>query len=509
MFLRIGITQNELLSSSDETFLNQRVKNMSNFKNISGKNYSFSELKNRRISFDPDKKIAFTQEEIDLSESLKTAIKNGVFIPWPEDGIDQKNENKTETANSDIVSFGEVEESISSTKEYPKINSNATKEIWWAGPSSDVGGYGKMNRESLERLYLKKDLKIQHELAGLGGIEKLRSKLKITPALNEMLKNKVSDDATSVWAIMPPKFFPRKGRKILFSMIESNAVPPSFLAKCQNADEVWIPSLHNMQIFKEAGLRPPAYHMPLGVDIERYRPFELIQEQKNKLQIKTKGFVFLSVFGWSLRKGHDILFKSYLKEFSSKDDVTLLIVSRNWGRSTQEDIDVIRRQIKDYILKYSKNTEKPPHIVHVGQAIDEDDMPLIYNISNAFALPSRGEGYCLPGLEAGACGIPVIMTRCTGQLDYLNDDNSYLIDIEGYDSKSQEIKEILKISSYYDNMDFAVIGEKGIQQLRETMKFVYENYGQAKEKAEKLRQNIIENFTWNILVDKIYNRLTI
>jgi glycosyltransferase involved in cell wall biosynthesis len=134
----------------------------------------------------------------------------------------------------------------------------------------------------------------------------------------------------------------------------------------------------------------------------------------------------------------------------------------------------------------------------------EEQLPILYNMSNCFILPSRGEGFGLPYIEAGACEIPVIATRCGGQMDFLTDDNSYLIDIEGFNIGNQEIR---SISSYYENVPFAVLGQKTVTQLRETMRHVVNNYSEAKNKASKLKDNVIQNYTWDHLVEKVYQRL--
>ena len=47
--------------------------------------------------------------------------------------------------------------------------------------------------------------------------------------------------------------------------------------------------------------------MPLGVDTERFNP-----EKVKPLKDENK-FVFLSIMGWSARKGVDILIEAYLK----------------------------------------------------------------------------------------------------------------------------------------------------------------------------------------------------
>ncbi len=49
-------------------------------------------------------------------------------------------------------------------------------------------------------------------------------------------------------------------------------------------------------------------------------------------------------------------------------------------------------------------------IVFTGY-VDEDDLPLVYNLADALAFPSLYEGFGLPLLEAMACGVPVVTSK--------------------------------------------------------------------------------------------------
>lgn len=63
----------------------------------------------------------------------------------------------------------------------------------------------------------------------------------------------------------------------------------------------------------------------------------------------------------------------------------------------------------------------------IGDAVDflgtlrDEDLPAFYRGLDMFLIPSRQEGLNIAGLEAGACGVPVVTTRCGGPEDYVSD----------------------------------------------------------------------------------------
>ena len=53
--------------------------------------------------------------------------------------------------------------------------------------------------------------------------------------------------------------------------------------------------------------------------------------------------------------------------------------------------------------------------------LGNDNLPGFYRGLDILLIPSRQEGLNIAGLEAGACGIPVVTTRCGGPEDYVTD----------------------------------------------------------------------------------------
>jgi hypothetical protein len=64
-----------------------------------------------------------------------------------------------------------------------------------------------------------------------------------------------------------------------------------------------------------------------------------------------------------------------------------------------------------------------------------------------------------------------------------------------------------KLCHFYEGQLFPDFSNTGVSQTREKMREVFENYQEAQVKAEKLRNHVLSNYTWDMAVDKAYHRL--
>ena len=113
-------------------------------------------------------------------------------------------------------------------------------------------------------------------------------------------------------------------------------------------------------------------------------------------------FVFLFVGGTLHRKGIDILLDAYVRAFSAFDDVVLVI--KDTGTQT-----VYRdHNERERILNLASDPTRPS-IVYLEDDLSAHQLAGVYTAADCLVQPYRGEGFCLPVLEAMACGLPVIV----------------------------------------------------------------------------------------------------
>lgn len=281
-------------------------------------------------------------------------------------------------------------------------------------------------------------------------------------------------------------------------MYETVDFPKVFVDHLKTAGiyEVWTPSNFCRDSMIRGGLDEKIVKvMHLGVDTEmfsrekadepRYIPGNLGGELAGK-------FKFLTVMGYSERKGVNILIRAFVEEFIDCKDVVL------YFKGGWYDANRARTEIETMIIDIPVN--RRPLIVFDFNIYPDDVLASLYKGCDCFVLASRGEGWSLPLIEAMSMGMPAIGTRWSGNLEFMNDDNSYLIDVEGFGVEPR----CNWVTHYYINQQFAIPSKNHLRQL---MRHVYEHRDEAKAKGLRAREWIVNNFDWKISCDKAKKRM--
>jgi glycosyltransferase involved in cell wall biosynthesis len=136
--------------------------------------------------------------------------------------------------------------------------------------------------------------------------------------------------------------------------------------------------------------------------------------------------------------------------------------------------------------------DAPPIILLPG-FMKNEDIPWLYRAADAFVLPSRGEGWGRPYMEALATECPVIASRWSGQMDFLHDQNSYLVDCKVVPTPPDIDVEL------YAGHCWA---EPNLEQLRHLMRHVFTHREEAKSLAVQGRREMVEIWDWDVLVEQ-------
>lgn len=213
--------------------------------------------------------------------------------------------------------------------------------------------------------------------------------------------------------------YPNKGqylKTISCTMFETTKAPASYVKGINQQDGLIAPNEFNRQSFREAGVTVPIQVAQYGVDPVQFTP----NGPRDRLGEADDTFVFLSVFGWSDRKGPDVLVRAFLEEFTADDPVALIIKTY---RAANGDFPM------EWYDQLASGVPKarPPKVRIISVETTPDQMANLYRGADCFVLPTRGEGVGLPILESMACGVPVITTGWSAHTDFFGPSSGYVI----------------------------------------------------------------------------------
>jgi glycosyltransferase involved in cell wall biosynthesis len=216
--------------------------------------------------------------------------------------------------------------------------------------------------------------------------------------------------------VFPPHLHPAaRGALVLVQPGEYGYLPNAWIEPIrENVREVWCYSHYVRDVYKASGIpEEKLVVVPLGVDERVFSPeappYVFTDEPGVERGGGARGlgetepvFTFLFVGGTLHRKGIDILLEAYLKAFSAYDSVRLVI--KDTGTET-----VYRGQnAREQILPLTGDATRP-RLLYLERDLTAHQMASLYAAADCLVQPYRGEGFCLPALEALACGVPVLV----------------------------------------------------------------------------------------------------
>ncbi len=183
----------------------------------------------------------------------------------------------------------------------------------------------------------------------------------------------------------------------------------------------------------------------------------------NKMLTKYNKFTFLTIGRLIPSKGIGRLLEAFGK-MSQKFSNIQLIIAGTGSEKKRLNSQAIKLGIAEKVI--------------FSGMIPHSELVNLYNQCHCFVLPSEHETFGMVYVEALACGLPVIATRCGGPEDFVNTCNGILIDDANGDKLYTAMEQIyLKINQgFYNSYKIReeIINKYNEQSIYNQLKKIYE-----------------------------------
>lgn len=264
-----------------------------------------------------------------------------------------------------------------------------------------------------------------------------------------------------------------------YTVWETSLLPTSWVPIINRVNEVWVPSQWNKLVFLDSGVTIPIKVVP-----------HALPEQPRIVEMEALNddtFKFYSIFQWTVRKNPIGLLTAYLTEFTSDEKVTLYLKTYHMGW-TEKQQSLIRNQVRE--LKNRLGLKSYPNIQFIGNLLSDDDICRLHQIGDCCVLPHKGEGFGLVPATAMLYGKPVISTNWGGNLQFMNNTNSYLADYEPVHVEG------MPWDKYESRQLWA---EPNINHVRQLMRFVFTHQDEAKATGLRGQIDVQNTLSYSVI----------
>jgi len=367
--------------------------------------------------------------------------------------------------------------------------------LLWAGPFYDPSGYGTEARGFVQAIDRRGIAPVLRRV----GNHSERFRAAWPPRLRDRLDHLLAlpDPARCIAVLhLPPTFLERltvAEYMVARTMFETDGLPAAMVDRCNQMDELWVPSEFNIQTFRKAGVRAKLVRIPGAIDAERFATSAV------PLAIPgSRSTVFLSTIEWKPRKEWQTLLRAWSEAFSAHDDVCLVLRSSVPGLAERDHGPAINRDINAFLESVGRSRQELAPIIVIGHALPEEDMPRLYAAAHAYVAATSGEGWGYPYMEAMASGLPTIATRWSAHLDFMNADNSLLCNVE---------RMVPAIDPFVGDMSGQHWARPDAQHLAELLRVVVDDPARAQSLAQRARHDMRTRWTWDAAGAAVQERL--
>jgi len=272
----------------------------------------------------------------------------------------------------------------------------------------------------------------------------------------------------------------------IYEWASKNVLPNGFAKAHKYCDILFSPSNFGKEVFLNSGVPEEKIKvLPHGINIEQYR-------QNSVMKLPTdKKFKILSVIQQNhSRKNIPGLLEAYGKAFTNKDDVCLVLKAKDKKVAFPFDVS-LSKCLEAFYKKFPNHGE----LKIISEFVE--DMSALYRSVDCVYTMSHCEGYYMPGTEALAAGKLNIAPNYGGQLDFLTEENSYLI--SGNTTRADPK------SMYWESKNNAIWFEPSIDDAVEKLHLAHKNHKEINNKLESQREEVYKRHDWKTITKEMLN----
>jgi glycosyltransferase involved in cell wall biosynthesis len=247
------------------------------------------------------------------------------------------------------------------------------------------------------------------------GRQPLASRVRRTAPVYETNVVCVNPDALPSLVERVGQSFFRDRRTVGFWWWEVESFPPTLAAAEHLVDEIWVGSRHVAGAVRER-VEKPVHVFPVPIVRPAVDPVN-----RSTLGVPQDSFVFLFTFNFLSvfeRKNPLGLIEAFGRAFAPGEGPVLVLKSINSRFFPRE-----RARLRAAVAAR-------PDIVLLDGAVEESRYRALVVAADAYVSLHRAEGLGLTIAEAMALGKPAIATAYSGNLEFMTDENSYLVPFE-------------------------------------------------------------------------------
>ena len=262
------------------------------------------------------------------------------------------------------------------------------------------------------------------------------------------------------------------GRNVGYWYWELEHTPRAWDAAFEAVDELWCATEFIATAMRRASGKP-VFKIPPPIELEIGRAYS-----RSEFSLPSAPYLFLFTFDFNsfvMRKNSEAVIHAFRSAFPpGRDDVGLVVKSIN-GANRPELVASVRASIAG-----------DQRIVQIDRFLSRDETYGLISVCDAYVSLHRAEGFGLGLAEAMFLGKPVVGTGYSGNLEFMNEANSALVDYRMVAVKPGEY--------LYDDPRF-VWAEADVDDAARHLRRLADDAGWRSHLAAAGQQHIRTNFT--------------